>query len=201
MPAHTNSKSIKKQRPCTEGRLNQCISLQVFPFPRCPVMLHTALSGTSIPLVASLCLPAGFWCANLLRVWVVVLIISAQRHGHGWFSHTVQLTANWHGCSLLLLLLLLPLSGLQPSLPPSPKLHNTTSRCRKHRQACLINMDRLPEKEEGCLEAQGQWEAAVHQSMYWGSLPLSNEERKCRQDVVIFMMSITGKEEQVPHSQ
>lgn len=53
------------------------------------------------------------------------------------FSHTVQLTANWHGCSLLLLLLLLPLSGLQPS-PPTPKLHNTTSRCRKHRRLCIM---------------------------------------------------------------
>lgn len=106
----------KNQRLSSVGRLNQCISLQVAPFPRCPVMLHADLSGTSIPLVASLCLPAGVWCANLLRVWVVVLIISAQRHGHGWFSHTVQLTANWHGCSLLLLLLLLLLSGLQPSL-------------------------------------------------------------------------------------
>lgn len=112
----SKNKGQKNQRLNTEGRLNQCNSLQVAPFPCSPVMLHTALSSTSIPLVASLCLPAGVWCANLLRVWVVVLIICAQRHGHGWFSHTVQLTANWHGCSLLLLLLLLLLSGLQPSL-------------------------------------------------------------------------------------
>lgn len=70
------------------------------------------------------------------------------------FSHTVQLTANWHGCSLLLLLLLLLLSGLQPS-PPIPKLHNTTSRCRKHRRACLINMDLLPEDGGGVLGSAG----------------------------------------------
>lgn len=64
------------------------------------------------------------------------------------FSHAVQLTANWHGCSLLLHLLLIPLPGLQPS-PPAPQLHNTTSRCRKHRRACLINMEQLPKEEEG----------------------------------------------------
>lgn len=51
-------------------------------------MLHTAVSNTSVPLVASLCPPAGLQCANLLRVWVVVLIISAQRHGHDCFFHT-----------------------------------------------------------------------------------------------------------------
>lgn len=80
------NKGQKKSK--TKHWLNQCIPLQVAPFPRCPVMLHTAVSNTSVPLVASLCPPAGLQCANLLRVWVVVLIISAQRHGHDCFFHT-----------------------------------------------------------------------------------------------------------------
>lgn len=52
------------------------------------------------------------------------------------------------------------------ALPPAPKLHNTTSRCRKHRQACLINMDWLPGKAEGCWETHSQWEATVHLNIY-----------------------------------
>lgn len=52
----TKKKLAKNKHQAQMLRLNQCISLQVALFPRCPVMLHTALSDTSIPLVA--CLPA-----------------------------------------------------------------------------------------------------------------------------------------------
>lgn len=91
--AHTQTYQYFKEAT-TKGKnkrqdwLNQCIPLQVAPFPHCPVMLHAAVFSTSIPLVASLRLPAGLLCANLLRVWIVVLIFSAQRHGHDWLFHT-----------------------------------------------------------------------------------------------------------------
>lgn len=116
------------------------------------------------------------------------------------FSHAVQLTANWHGCSLLLLLLLILLPGLQPS-PPAPQLHNTTSRCRKHRRACLINMEQLPKEEEGFGKHGTNGRLLYMRMCTGGSLPLSNEKRECWKGVVIFMMCITGRDKQARHSQ
>lgn len=85
-------KEVKNQTTSSESILNQCFCLHFLAArPGCTLL---PCLTPSIPPLASPGLPARLQWANLLRVRVVVLIISAQRHGHGLFSGTVQLTAN-----------------------------------------------------------------------------------------------------------